>query len=116
MDPVSNPTRPQPAPNPTSGVGVPKNAKRFLGCPGYAANLARAILAANPLRQGRRSRPQAGPASHIAFHLIELLADAFEPSHLPAGYVSLPGFTQPLDALPVAIIEVETVGKTFVYQ
>jgi hypothetical protein len=56
------------------------------------------------------------PASHIAFHLIELLADTLEPSHLPAGHVSLPGFTQPLDALPVARIEIETVGETFVYQ
>jgi hypothetical protein len=55
-------------------------------------------------------------ASHIGFHLIELLADTLEPSHLPAGHVSLPGFTQPLDALPVALIEVETVGETFVYQ
>jgi hypothetical protein len=35
---------------------------------------------------------------------------------LPAGHVSPPGFTQPLDALPVARIEVETVGETFVYQ
>ena len=55
-------------------------------------------------------------ALHIAFHLIELLADTLEPSHLPASHVSLPGFTQPLDALPVARIEVETVGETFVYQ
>ena len=51
------------------------------------------------------------PALHIAFHLIELLADTLEPSHLPASHVSLPGFTQPLDALPVARIEVETVGE-----
>ena len=56
------------------------------------------------------------PVLHIAFHLIELLADTLEPSDLPAGHVSLPGFTQPLDALPVARIEVETVGETFVYQ
>jgi hypothetical protein len=73
-------------------------------------------FAASPSHRPKHDPFRRLPALHIAFHLIELLADTLEPSHLPAGHVSLAGFTQPLDALPVAVIEVETIGETFVYQ
>src|SRR6202011_610141 len=73
-------------------------------------------FAASPSHRPKHDPFRRLPALHIALHLIELLADTLEPSHLPASHVSLPGFTQPLDALPVARIEVETVGETFVHQ
>src|SRR3984893_6733909 len=73
-------------------------------------------FAASPSHRPKHDPFRRLPALHIAFHLIELLADTLEPSHLPTGHVSLAGFTQPLDALPVAVIEVETIGETFVYQ
>ena len=56
------------------------------------------------------------PSLHVCFHFAELLADALEPAHLPAGNVAAPGFLQALDPPPITFVEIETVRMAFIDQ